>query len=211
LSDVTFEETNEDEVPSSEPITIQIWNLDKEEWPLKKIKKQILVDGVNYDKTSPYALIPFPQRLKEQRDEEQSSTFIDILKSLMEDEYLDVVEMEEWSGLIEEEGQLVDLFEPLVVNNPMKNDFDFDQERVAIERVTFNIFVTNEPLVEKQPCMTEEVVDLSNEDDFKDNIIEFEESKKVKECIANLEVWPIFLCEHSKSFFEDSANYILEP
>ena len=44
----------------------------------------------------------------------------------MEDEYRDVVEMEEWSGLNEEEGQLVDLFELFVENNPMKNDFDFD-------------------------------------------------------------------------------------
>jgi hypothetical protein len=70
LSDVTFEDTKEDEVPSSEPITIRIWNFDKEEWPLKKTKKQILVDGVNYDKISPYALIHFPQRLKEQRDKE---------------------------------------------------------------------------------------------------------------------------------------------
>ena len=48
----------------------------------------------------------------------------------MEDEYLDVVEIEEWSGLNEEEGQLVDLFEPLVENNPMKNDFDFEVEQV---------------------------------------------------------------------------------
>jgi hypothetical protein len=88
---------------------------------------------------------------------------------------------------------------------------DAKSERVAIERVTFNIFVTKDPLVEKHPCMTEEVVDLLKEADFKDNIMEFEESKKVKDCIANLEVRPIVLCEHSKSFFEDSANYILQP
>jgi hypothetical protein len=30
----------------------------------------------------------------------------------MEDEYLDVVEIEEWSGLNDEECQSVDLFEP---------------------------------------------------------------------------------------------------
>ena len=51
---------------------------------------------------------------------------------------------------------------------------------MAIESVTFNIFVTKDPLVEKHPCMTEELVDLLKEADFKDNIMEFEESKKYK-------------------------------
>ena len=59
--------------------------------------------------------------------------------------------------------------------------------------------------------MTEKVIDLFKEADFKDNIMEFEESKKVKECIANLEVNHIVLCVYSKSFFEEGANYILQP
>ena len=71
-------------------------------------QKQILEDGVNYGQISPYASISFPLRLKEKRDEDQSSRFLDILKSLMED-YLDVVEVEQWSGLNDEECQLVDL------------------------------------------------------------------------------------------------------
>ena len=35
VSDVTFQDTKEDEVPLSKPITIRIWNFDKEDWPLK--------------------------------------------------------------------------------------------------------------------------------------------------------------------------------
>ena len=54
---------------------------------------------------------------------------------------------------------------------------------MAIERVTFNIFVTKEPLVEKYRCNIQEVVDLLKEDDFKDNIMEFEGSKKVKKIL----------------------------
>jgi hypothetical protein len=83
------------EVPSSESLSIQIENFDKEEFSKKKTKKQILEDGVSYDKISPYASILFPQRLKKQMDEKESSKLLKILESLREDEYLYDVEVEE--------------------------------------------------------------------------------------------------------------------
>ena len=48
------------EVPSCKSISIQIGNFDKEEFPKKKTKKQILEDGVNHEKISPYDSITFP-------------------------------------------------------------------------------------------------------------------------------------------------------
>jgi hypothetical protein len=57
----------------------------------------------------------------------------------------------------------------------------------------------------------EEVVDLLKEDAIKENMVEFEGGKEVKECMTNLEVKHMVLCVHSKSFFEDSAKYILQP
>jgi hypothetical protein len=44
-----------------------------------------------------------------------------------------------------------------------------------------------------------------------ENIMEFEGSKEDKEYMASLEAKHIVLCVHYKSFFEGSANYILQP
>jgi hypothetical protein len=60
-----------EEVPPSKPTTIQIGNFDKDEFQKKKTKKQLLEDGVNYEKINPYASIPFPQILRKQRDDKQ--------------------------------------------------------------------------------------------------------------------------------------------
>jgi hypothetical protein len=185
-----------------------------------------LKDGVNYDQISPYASIPLPQRLKKQRDEKESLKFLTILESLGEDEYLYDVEVEEREWL-DEEGVLVDIFELLVEDTPMENAVDFEVEqvlanpnqlindrigkRVENKEVKFDILEKKEPLVEKHPCMMEEVVDLLNEGVVKKNIMEFEGSKEDKECMAILEVKPIVLYVHSKYFFEESANYILQP
>jgi hypothetical protein len=84
------------EVPSRKSISIQIGNFYKDEFPKKMTKKQIFEDGVDYDKISPYASIPFPERLKMQRDEKESSKFLKVLESLREEEYLYDVEVEEW-------------------------------------------------------------------------------------------------------------------
>jgi hypothetical protein len=61
---------------------IKIGDAEKEGLPKKKSWKQLLEDGVNYDKIHPYASIPFPQRLKKQEDAKQFSRFLDIFKGL---------------------------------------------------------------------------------------------------------------------------------
>jgi hypothetical protein len=112
------------EVPSCKSISDQIGNFDKEEFP----KKKILEDEVNYDKISPYASIVFPQRLKKQRDENESSKFLEIIECLREDESLYDVEVEERDWFDVEEGVLVDLLELLVEDTPKKNGANFEVE-----------------------------------------------------------------------------------
>ena len=122
---------------------------------------------------------------------------------------------------------MVDLFEPLVSDIPMKNDVDFEvehvlaspnqlivdgeSERVENKEVTFDIFEKNELLVENHPYMTVDMVDPLREGNVKENIMDLERNKEVKECVVSLEVKHIVLCVHSSSFFEDSAKYILQP
>jgi hypothetical protein len=59
--------------------------------------------------------------------------------------------------------------------------------------------------------MMVEVVDPLKEGVDKENTVELEGNKEVKECVVSLEVKHIVLCVHSSSFFEDSAKYILQP
>jgi hypothetical protein len=84
------------------------------------------------------------------------------------------VVIEEGNSLDEEEGLLVDLFEPLVEDITMKNGVEVEVEQVLAspnqliidgegkrmenEEVTLDIFETKEPLVENHPYMMVEVV-----------------------------------------------------
>jgi len=55
---------------------------EKQERPRRKSKNQIIEEAMNHENISPYANIPFPQRLKKQGDEKKFAKFLDVFKKL---------------------------------------------------------------------------------------------------------------------------------